>query len=82
MFDSVVVKTKDEETAVAVAESLYERFRPQLLHEGDGWQVWIESADEDELPDLLGALHERLRAPEPSIQVLINGGEYRPPTQA
>ncbi len=79
MFDSVIVRTKDEEIAAEIAQELHDRFRPQLLREGDNWQVWVESADDDELPDLLGMLSPRLRQPEPPIEVLINGEGYRPP---
>ena len=78
MLDSVRIKTRDEQTAITLAHDLLGRFQPALLHEGEEWQVWVESADSDELPELLHILYDRLHAPEPSIEVLINGELYLP----
>lgn len=79
MLDSVRIKARDEETALGLAHDLGGRFRPELVHPSESeWEVRLESESDDDLPDLLGILYERLRAPEPTIDVLINGERYLP----
>jgi hypothetical protein len=79
MFDSIRIRTSDEQTALTLTEDVLARFRPHLVHESEGeWEVRVESESEDDLPDLLGILYDRLRAPEPSLDLLINGELYRP----
>lgn len=79
LFDSVRIKTRDKKTAVTLANDLLGRFQPELVHEGKKrWEVRVESASDDDLPDLLSILHDRLHAPDPLIDVLINGEPYSP----
>jgi hypothetical protein len=76
MLDSVRIKTKDELTAVTLAHDVLARFQPELVRGSEEWELWIESASEDDLPDLLTILYDRLHVPDPSIDVLINGELY------
>jgi hypothetical protein len=41
--------------------------------------VTVESESEDDLPDLIAILRERLRQQTPPIEVLIDGVPYAPP---
>lgn len=77
MLDSVRIKAADEQTAVTLVHDLEFRFRAKLVHEPElGWEVRVESESEDDLPDLLEVLNERLRTEHPSIEVLIDGEAY------
>jgi hypothetical protein len=79
VFDSVRIKARDEETALRLAHDLGSRFSTALVHPSESeWELRLESESDDDLPDLLGILYERLRAPEPTIDVLINGERYLP----
>jgi hypothetical protein len=73
MLDSIRIKTRDEQTAVALAEDILARYRPRLVQEHDEWEVRVESESEDDLPDLLGILRERLHGSESSFDVVVNG---------
>ncbi len=76
MLDSVRILTRDEQTAVTLAHEVLARFQPELVREREEWEVRIESTSEDDLPDLLTILYDQLHAPDPSIDVLINGELY------
>ena len=81
MMDTIRIRTKDEQTALALANFYLARFHPALSHESDQWDVVVETDSEDDLPDLLGILKEQLRAPDHSIDVLFNGEPYSPSLQ-
>lgn len=80
MLDSFRIRTSNQEAAVAVAHDLESRFRLALHQEGDAaWEVTVESESDDDLPDLIAILRERLRQQTPPIEVLIDGVPYAPP---
>jgi len=76
MFDSIRIIARDEQTAVSLAGDISARFRSELIHERDEWEVRVEGESEDDLPDLLGILHERLHGSDSSIAVIVNGERY------
>jgi hypothetical protein len=79
VFDTVRIKTKDEQTALTLAREELARFRPELVRESETeWELRLESESDDDLPDLLGILYARLNDPAPSIELLINGEHYSP----
>jgi hypothetical protein len=79
MFDSVLIKTKDKDTAVKLTNDLQARFEPALVQKDEQqWEVQFESDTDNDRPELLSILNDRLRAPGPSIDVLINGEPYLP----
>jgi hypothetical protein len=79
MFESVRIRTRDEATAVTLANDLLARFHPRLVHEDDAeWEVQVDSEADDDLPDILGILHDRLHSADPTIDVLIDGEPYTP----
>lgn len=78
MLDSLRIRTETEEAAVGVAHDLESRFRLALHQEGDAaWEVTVESESDDDLPDLIAILRERLQQ-TPPIEVLIDGVPYTP----
>ena len=78
MIDTIRIRTKDEQTALALAHFHLARFHPELIQEREAWDVVVETDSEDDLPDLLSILREQLRAPDRSIDVLFNGEPYSP----
>ena len=78
MFDSIRIKARDEQTAVTVARDLPAQLRPRLVHEGEEWEVQVESESDDDLSDLLSILYDRLHSPDRSVNVLVNGEPYQP----
>ena len=79
MIDTIRIRTQDEQTALSLAQVHLARFHPELIQKQDLWDVVVETDSEDELPDLLSVLHEQLRAPNRSIDVLFNGEPYSLP---
>lgn len=75
MFDSIRIKVQDEETAVMLVDGISTRFRSNLVHGSDAWEVQVDGESEDDLPDLLGILRQRLTGAE-SVNVLVNGENY------
>ena len=63
MLDSIRITTADEQTALALAYYFLARFHPELVEEQGGWEVRLETESEDDLPDLLSILYDRLQAP-------------------
>ena len=76
MLDTIRVLTPDEETAVLLANDLLARFRPTLTHDQEQWQLLVESETDDDLPDLVTILRQRLPDPDSSLSVLVNGERY------
>jgi hypothetical protein len=78
MRDSIRIKTRDEQTALALAYYFLARFDPALIEEPDAWEVRVETESEDDLPHVLGILDDQLHDPGRSIAVLFNGEPYTP----
>jgi hypothetical protein len=78
MIDTIRIKTKDEQTALALTHFHLARFHPELIEGSDEWNVVVETDSEDDLPDLLSILYDQLHAPDRSIDVLFNGEPYSP----
>jgi hypothetical protein len=78
MIDTIRIKTKDEQTALALAHFHLARFHPELIHGPEEWDVIVETDSEDDLPDLFSILKDQLHAPGRSIEVLFNGEPYSP----
>ena len=53
------------------------RFRPTLSHDDDEWELVVEGETEDDVPDLVSILRQRLADPDSSVSLLVNG-EPRP----
>ena len=81
MRDLTRIKTKDEQTALALAYYFLARFGPALIEEPDAWEVRVETESEDDLPHVLGILNDQLGDPGRSIAVLFNGEPYAPHEQ-
>jgi hypothetical protein len=79
MIDTIRIRTKDEGTALSLARVHLARFHPELIQGSEDWNVVVETDSEEDLPDLLGILHDQLHAPDRSIDVLFNGEPYSPP---
>lgn len=77
MLDTIRILTQDEETAVSLANDLLARFRPTLTHDQDEWQLLVESESDDDLPDLVSILRQRVRDPDSSLSLLVNGERCR-----
>ena len=77
MFDTIRVLTRDEETAVLLANDLLARFSPTLTHEQEEWQLVMESETDDDLPDLVTILRQRLPDADSSLSLLVNGERFQ-----
>jgi hypothetical protein len=77
MLDTIRIRTHDEETAVTLANEALARFRPTLSHDDDEWELVVEGETEDDVPDLVSILRQRLSDPDSSVSLLVNG-EPRP----
>ncbi len=81
MRDLIRIKTKDEQTALALTFYFLARFYPSLIEEPEEWEVRVETESEDDLPHVLGILDDQLDDPRRSIAVLFNGEPYTPSGQ-
>jgi hypothetical protein len=77
MLDTIRIRTHDEQTAVTLANDALARFRPTLSHDDDEWELVVEGETEDDVPDLVSILRQRLADPDSSVSLLVNG-EPRP----
>ena len=77
MLDTIRIRTRDEQTAVTLANDLLARFRPTLSHEQDEWELVVEGETEDDVPDLVSILRQRVSDPDSSVSLLVNGEPRR-----